>query len=139
MQCPSVWSPGEIQHVYMKWDYNETCNVHQCDQHWQGKSNMFIWNRIIMRHVMSISVINIDHRQTIRYHTETGFVYPCTFNWFCVHFKQPNLGNIQFWGQSDTHTHRQTYICTSRAASSQLKRIQVNWTSGAGAMAMQKW
>ena len=66
---------------------------------------------------MSISVINIDHRQTISYHTETGFVYPCTFNWFFVHFNQPNLGNIQFWG----HTHRHTDICTSRAASSQLK------------------
>ena len=57
------------------------------------------------------------------YKDRIGFVYPCTVNWFCVHFKQPNLGNIQFWGHTDTHTDRHTYICTSRAASSQLKSL----------------
>ena len=39
----------------------------------------------------------------------TGIVYPCTVNWFCVHFKQPNLGNIQFWGQTNKQTHTLTF------------------------------
>ena len=49
-------------------------------------------------------------------------MYTCTVNWFCVHFKQLNLGNIQFWdNQTIRQTDRHTYICPSRAASLQLK------------------
>ena len=51
---------------------------------------------------------------------QTGFVYTCMQNQFCIHFiyEKFSFGTIR---QSDTQTDRHTDICTSRAASSQLK------------------
>ena len=74
-----------------------------------------------------ISFSTTVHKTSLLYNTSAHktslvnwFRVPLYSNWFCVHFKQPNLGNIQFWdNQTDNQTD--TDICTSRAASLQLK------------------
>ena len=52
--------------------------------------------------------------------SQTSLLYKCTQDQFTV-----KEGEIQFWGHTDKlwgHTDKHTDICTSRAASSQLKR-----------------
>ena len=50
---------------------------------------------------------------------KTCLLYKCIQK-LCANWLE---GEIQFWGQTHTHTHRHTWLCTSRAASSQLKKV----------------